>query len=403
VISQDDREGQLGIWRKVIPVQGGNHYRFETFRRVHNAPSPRRSASVRIIWQDARGRIPPLDPPEVGGHLSRKAGGLGGEIPGVPPSAPDDFPLDRETDRDGWTEVSDVVFAPTGATHARIELYGQWAPGSQIEWTEPTIELTSKPPSRKVRLAAVHYKPKGPTPEANRQQFVPLIEQAAAQNADLLVLGETLTHINTDLSYGEVAEPIPGPSTEFFGKLAKQHGMYIVAGLCERSGPLVYNVAVLLDRDGNVAGKYRKVCLPEGEVAGGVTPGYDFPVFDTSFGKLGMMICYDGFFPEVARALANNGAEVIAYPVWGCEPQLIGARASENQVYIVSATYLAPNRNSMLTAVFDHAGETLTVAKEFGTVVVAEVDLNAKMKWGPGDFKGAIPRYRPVSGRETTE
>ena len=90
--------------------------------------------------------------------------------------------------------------------------------------------------------------------------------------------------------------------------------------------------------DGAVAGKYRKVTLPRSEVEAGVTPGDSYPVFDTRFGKVGMMVCYDGFFPEVARELSNRGAEVIAWPVWGCNPSLAAARACENHVYVVSST-----------------------------------------------------------------
>lgn len=118
---------------------------------------------------------------------------------------------------------------------------------------------------------------------------------------------QTLTFYQA-AAHADAAEPIPGPSTDYFGQLAKQHNLYIVAGLLERDQQLVYNVAVLLAPDGSVAGKYRKVCLPRGEWLGGVQPGHEYPVFDTRFGKLGMMVCYDGFFPEVARELTNHGA-----------------------------------------------------------------------------------------------
>lgn len=232
--------------------------------------------------------------------------------------------------------------------------------------------------------------------------FAPLIEQAAEKDSDLVVLGEVLTRAYTDLTAVDAAEPIPGPSTEYFGKLAKKHDLYIVAGLNERDRHLVYNVAVLIGPDGKVAGKFRKVTIPTSEVEGGTAPGYDYPVFDTRFGKVGMMVCYDGFFPEVARELVNRGAEVIAWPVWGCNPLLAQARAAENHVYIVSSTYSSPDSEWMRSAVYDHTGKAIAAAEDWGTVAVAEVDLNAKTRWKYlGDFRAKVPRHRPITVPET--
>src|SRR3954463_2777340 len=124
--------------------------------------------------------------------------------------------------------------------------------------------------------------------EENRCEFAPLIADAAKQRADLIVLPETLTYYGLHKTYAECAEPIPGPSTEYFGTLAKEHNLYIVAGLIERVDHLIYNTAALIGPDGKLIGKYHKVTLPRSEITGGVTPGHDYPVFDTRFGKVGM-------------------------------------------------------------------------------------------------------------------
>ncbi len=294
-IRADGREGQIGWWETTVPVEGGKPHRFEIRRRVEGVSVPRQSCYARVFWQD-----------EKGGTVNRDAPVFATYMPGAIPQALPDYPADQNLG-DGWSLLADTYAVPKGAQRAVVQLVFRWAPSAKVEWSGFRFEPVTDKPSRRVRLATVHRVPsEGTTSPEKCALFAPLIEEAAAKKADLVVLPETLTALRGKWDYEAAAELVPGPSTAYFGELAKKHDLYIVAGLVERDAHLIYNVAALIGPEGFV-GKYRKVCLPRGEHDGGVQPGKEFPVFQTRFGKVGMMVCYDGFFPEPARELTRNG------------------------------------------------------------------------------------------------
>jgi len=381
VITHDDREGLDGWYQQTFTVQGGDFLKFSATRKTTGVENPRHSGLARIVWTDDKGRIVPA------------------AVAGA--SAEPEHPLDGPVDAQGRTTLTGTYQVPPKATQAIVELHLQHAPRGKVEWSDIVFDQTVAPASRKARLATVQYIPSGKSPRRNCEEYAPMIAEAAKQQADLVVLGETVPYVNVRQSPAENAETIPGPTTEYFGGIAKQHALHIAVSLYERDGHLVYNTAVLLSPEGKLLGKYRKVCLPHGEVEKGVAPGTDYPVFQTKFGKVGLMICYDGFYPEVARALTANGAEVIAWPVWGCDPLLARARACENRVYVVSSTFTDPKMDWMISAVIDPTGKVVAQAKERGSVVVHEADL-AKPLVGPynlGDFREMVQRHRPTPAK----
>ncbi len=159
--------------------------------------------------------------------------------------------------------------------------------------------------------------------KANVLHLTAKIHQLAQEGAELIVLQELHNSLyfckQEDVSLFDLAEPIPGPSTEVFGNLAKELQVVIVTSLFERRATgLYHNTAVVFEKDGTIAGKYRKMHIPD-------DPGYyekfyftpgdlGFQPIQTSVGRLGVLVCWDQWYPEAARLMALAGAEILIYP-----------------------------------------------------------------------------------------
>ena len=157
----------------------------------------------------------------------------------------------------------------------------------------------------------------------NIQRLSEGIADLATRGAQLIILQELHNSLYfcqvEDVNNFDLAEPIPGPSTDLYGELARQFGVVIVTSLFEKRAPgLYHNTAVVIEKDGTITGKYRKMHIPDDPAYYEkfyFTPGdVGFRPIETSIGKLGVLVCWDQWYPEAARLMALQGAEILIYP-----------------------------------------------------------------------------------------
>lgn len=355
-----------GRWVKQVTLPQAQHVNFTARFRASNIEMISRNVVAAIVWLDDAGK-------EVGNA--------------------DYATTTVSPDANGWRQINDTFAIPAKAKQARIELRLRWSPQGEVEWRDAELKAGPAPAARRVKIASVNHRPRGTKSiQENLDQFAKYIDEAGASKADIVCLPEGITVIGRGSDYVGASETIPGPSSDFLGKVAARNHTYIVAGIYEREGKAVYNTSVLIGRDGKLIGKYRKICLPSGEIDGGIAPGGEYPVFDTDFGKIGMMICWDVSYPEIARELANRGAEIIFMPIWGGNETLCKARAIENQIPLVISSY------DLRSAVYDQAGEAKAQAKDASSCVVyAELNLAEPMNWKwTGNWRSRIWLEGPV-------
>jgi predicted amidohydrolase len=232
--------------------------------------------------------------------------------------------------------------------------------------------------------------------ERNVRRMVSFVDRAAAAGADLVAFPEMATYVGESDRYADVAEPIPGPTTERLAAAARDHGIYVHTGSAFESGPddgRVYNTSALLGPDGRLLDTYRKIHLFD--VDGGVehaesdhvAPGEGLTTVDTDLATFGLSICYDLRFPRLYRALAAQGAAVLFVPAafslhtgkdhW--EP-LLRARAIENQAYVVAPAQIGDEPGLYETygksLVVDPWGDVVAKASDRAGMVTTTIDLD---------------------------
>lgn len=194
--------------------------------------------------------------------------------------------------------------------------------GTQTFLASSARKVIARRPMSKVTLGLVQSRAFSSKDESLRQH-VALIRDAAARGAQIVCLQELFNTpyfcITQDTELFNLAEAVPGPTTDVLAPLAKELGVVIIVPLFEKRGPgLYHNTAAVIDADGTVLGKYRKMHIPQDpgfEEKFYFTPGdLGYRVWDTKFGRIGVLICWDQWYPEAARMTALMGAEILFYP-----------------------------------------------------------------------------------------
>jgi predicted amidohydrolase len=268
----------------------------------------------------------------------------------------------------------------------------QWSRDGQVAFDNLSFASASPPPARNVRVASIYYRPSGTKSglDSVQQAGQYAAQVATTYSPDIIVLGETLNYIGAPGTFDANAETVPGPSTTYMAGVASAHHVNIAFGMVERIGNVLFNTAVLIDRNGNIVGKHHKVQLPLAEAAGGLAPGDSVPVFDTDFGRVALLICQETSFPEPAREAALQGAEMLLVPIWGGKAALVHARAIENGIYVAASGY------DYASEVVDPLGTVLaSVTINNGPkAAVANIDLGKRFR---EDFLGD---WRDIAGKE---
>jgi len=363
--------GVGGVRQRLEGFREGKAYAVDVTCRAKGIADPLRSLLVRLTWMK-------------GDKLLHPAGWLAGQVP----------------TKGGEVAFHDVLVVPRGADAAMLSLEVKWPGGGSVVWRRAAVTPTETPRPRVARIGTVYLRPQNSTPEKNLALWCEKIDQAGKLKLDAVCLCEAILQVGTTRGPADTAEAIPGPSTEQLGRAAKRNRLWVVAGLMERAGEALYNTAVLIDREGKLAGTYRKVHLPREEWKKGVTPGGDYPVFRTDFGTVAIQICYDWFFPEAAEVFALRGAEVLFAPTWGTTFADRVGRAEGETVFRVRARdnglYLVPSVYDGSSMVIDPLGRVLATSNgDHEGVYWAEVDLAQRDRlWWVGHWRSIGPRHR---------
>ncbi len=235
---------------------------------------------------------------------------------------------------DGYYVGQQRFPGPPEDLDAELRVYFRYSPHGRVTWNEILLEVQGPLPPRPATFVCRE----GPVPPVTSLSYwEEWLDRAGERHPDLALLPELF-----DGATPTTAHPPVGPSAQLLAAKARQWDMYTCGAYYEARHDLVYNTAPLFDRRGHLIGSYDKVLPYEQELDLGVSPGRELRTFDTDFGRVAIMTCFDSWFPEVARTLAGMGAEVILLPNAGYYEDLMPARAADNGVCIAASSLNHP-------------------------------------------------------------
>ncbi len=295
----------------------------------------------------------------------------------------------------GLVRFSCLAQAPEDTQKVTARLMLRWTDKGRLSWTNPKLIPVDAPPERKIKAAIITGKPPGTSVAANMAFTLKLIREAAKAGAQVICLPEVITSWRIKDAEKETARPIPGTETRQLEAIARELNVDVALSMSEidKDG-LIYNTALYLDAKQGIIGKYRKVHLAVGERWRGITPGVEFPVWETGYGKAGMLVCYDNVHAEGHRILSQKGAEVIYLPIMG-DPRAVGDRAYEKWLQIMSVRAMD---NHVWMVVCQNNGDRGVIVRPDGEIItkvdpgngfaMTEIDLNFRYKsWIGSDFR----------------
>lgn len=348
----------VGKWLVTVDVEGGAVYDFAAKCRTEVAEC---DAYLIVTQYDERGAVPLRE------HI-------------------------KDTVREGeFLLFSDKLQMMPTAVKLEVELWIKGF-GSYGEWHVPTLTPGEPEPSRKVRVAPVHFKwtKEFINEEKQFEAYMTAFDTLGERGVDLVVFGECMFGRGLNLSHATKVATTEPRIMKAISEKAKQYNTYAIYDGVEQEGDNYFNTAFLFDREGEICGKYRKTHITVGEYEKGVTPGCELPVFETDFGKVGILICYDQFFPDTALTLAKRGAEIICIPTAGDDHHACMALAIYTGVYLAVAGMNNENNYGWgATRVVDPLGQLIAHTDTSGEAAYCEIDLSKRVRrrWmstGPG-------------------